>query len=676
MPKDDLEEKIRKEVSQYTKVGRSDASKEYKEFKQELKEASISKTIFEKACNFSEKVFPLKPSQKTEEKLQDAIDFLDYNIKPRGVMAFAILSSVLLAVISILTLILDPGIIPYFIKLSFFVSVPLSFILIIYYPITASTSQRIKTSGELVLGVLYMCVYMKNNLNLEGAVRFTAENVSGKLSRDLKLLLWKLETRSINSIDEGLSEYIKKWRTDNREFVDSIELIKASTFETNAERRQNLLDRAITVILEGTDEKMKKYSRNLEMRITLIHALGILLPVLGMIVFPMISIFLTDTSKHIAAYLFFGYNIILPLFVLYFINDTLSKRPTTRPRVNLSSRYKLNPKSIRIANTFIPMWSIAVVVTAILLGTDLFLYLNVTDGFFSNGLFQSLLFVWSIALGIIVYSFGLSYGKLKQLQKIRLIESQLENALFAWGNRLYGGMPLEQSLMRATKDIEDLEISEFLQIASDNMVQKNMTFKQSFFNAENGALRYYPSKLLETVTKALSETLVKGSTAVATTMLVISQYMRNIRMIQEKIEDLLSSIVSSMKLQAYLLAPLISGVVVAASEIMIKMLITISRKVDVFKGSEFLEANPLEILIDIKSVIPAEVLQIVVGLYLIELLFLFARFINRIEVGDDDIREHDITWKTILIGLSIYTLITVSIITVFSGFIQMAVANI
>ncbi len=57
-------------------------SREYQEFKAEFMPPHL--TIYEKLCNFSEKILKIKPDKKYEPILQEAINISHLNVTPSG----------------------------------------------------------------------------------------------------------------------------------------------------------------------------------------------------------------------------------------------------------------------------------------------------------------------------------------------------------------------------------------------------------------------------------------------------------------------------------------------------------------------------------------------------------------------------------------------------------------
>lgn len=662
----------------------STISRAYKEYKEDEANQKIAGNFFEKMCALSEKLFKIDIDKKNKDAINIAIDFTALKITPEGVAGFSVMALLLFLGLGMLTLFMPPVIAPNLIKIMMFAMGPITALYIFKYPQNKATSVRIKSSGELVMVVLYMIVYMKTTPNLEGAVRFAAQSATGKVGRDLKRILWRLENGEIQTIDEGLMEYVVQWKNYNREFMDSIEFIRASMRETNPVRRENMLDKSVNIILEGTNEKMKHYSRDLQMPIMVIHGLGILLPIMGMIIFPLASIFLGDSIPYLVTYLIFGYDILIPLVVYVVMKNILDRRPSTKTVVDISNHPDAMPlNKMKIGKSIVPVWPFALVSGGIIVFIGILMLitfhgvdtapLKFPASLIASNLFHSLIIIIGIAVGLVVYYWGTSFQKIKIIKEIQKIEEQFESALFALGNRLAGGMPLELSLAKAHEDTKDLEISGLLRGTVKNMSQLNMTFHQALFDKKYGSLFYYPSKLIRTIMQSISEAVDKGTKATSMTMLIISEYLRNIRTTQEKIDDILSETSSSMKFQAFVLVPMISGVVVSTSQIIMTMMFNIDTKMKALDTASMAGGmNPMGMMIDLESATQPWILQLLVGIYVIEILILLSMFVIKITDGDDKVKQNDLIWHVIIIGIIMYVIVLAMVSIIFGGLISTA----
>ena len=77
-------------------------------------------------------------------------------------------------------------------------------------------------------------------------------------------------------------------------------------------------------------------------------------------------------------------------------------------------------------------------------------------------------------------------------------------------------------------------------------------------------------------------------------------------------------------------------------------------------------------MIGFSSAIPSEVLQLIVGIYVIEILILLGMFANRIYAGIDYVSEHDSLWKILLGGIAVYVLVIAVVSLIFMPLISVA----
>jgi len=85
------------------------------------------------------------------------------------------------------------------------------------------------------------------------------------------------------------------------------------------------LDEATRVILRGNLEMMQNFARGLRLPIIVLYMLGIVLPVMGLVIAPIITTLMGGGVSGIA--LIVVYNILLPLVIYVMQKIVLSKRP-------------------------------------------------------------------------------------------------------------------------------------------------------------------------------------------------------------------------------------------------------------------------------------------------------------------------------------------------------------
>ncbi|MBU4245743.1 MAG: hypothetical protein KKE71_01750, partial [Nanoarchaeota archaeon] len=305
-----------------------------------------------------------------------------------------------------------------------------------------------------------------------------------------------------------------------------------------------------------------------------------------------------------------------------------------------------------------------------MLSTDFFTKEGMEHGMFS--MLMSVSIVVALAIGDRVYNYASCFQKIALRRKISQIESEFEDALFALGSRIAGGTPIESAVVAAERDTKELEISEMFRIIIKNINRLSMTFKDALFDEKYGALQYYPSSLVRTVMKAVSESVQKGTRAASMSMLTISRYLRDIRSTQERIEDLLSSIVSSLKFQSFILIPVMSGVVVAVAQLILKILMDLGAQFRTLEGTMPSGAAGIGIsgIFPTESAVSAEVLQLIIGFYIVEILTIMGAFISRIEFGSDEIEESNMTQTLLIFGIIFYVITLVLVMTMFNPLIN------
>ena len=267
-------------------------SREYRIYKEEEEISSLPRTLYERACRISAAVLNLKPDAKTGKKLEEVIEFSHLKITPTGVTSltiiFSLLTTIPIILLIMLTLFTPLHILPFGYGM-LVMGMSLFFVVYLYnYPFHLKARYESDVSSEIVTMILYMAMYMRNNPNLEGAVKFSSENLSGSIGLELKKMLWDVEVGNFISMQEALLSYTEKW-AKKREFVEAVELLITSMKQVG-EKRIVLLDETVNIVLEGNRERAKHYNQKLKLPVMVVHALGVILPVMGLVMFPVVSV--------------------------------------------------------------------------------------------------------------------------------------------------------------------------------------------------------------------------------------------------------------------------------------------------------------------------------------------------------------------------------------------------
>jgi hypothetical protein len=529
-------------------------------------------------------------------------------------------------------------------------------------------------SADAVLAILYMIIYMRTSPNLEGALRFSSENLSGPLSWDLKKLMWDIEVGTYLSADDAIIMYVEKWKEKNKEFSEALHLLRGVGVDPS--RRETIFREAIGVILNGTRERTRHYAAGLRMPMMLVHAMGVLLPVMGLVLFPVIIIFMADTVKPI--FIFFGYDVLLPLVLYFFLDHIMQTKPPTFSQPDLSKAKGVPPiGKFRLGGKIVPIWPFALLIAIplILIGLlGVLGYENLPDRPTGDevyaGVNASILFIFGIAGGIVIYSYLESAQKMKVRKDIEKVEDEFAVALFQLGNQISGGVPIELAIDKAIINLKDMKIAEMFRIVSLNMKKFGYTFEEALFNKDVGAIYHYPSKLIESIMRTITESSRKSIKIASDSMITISAYLKNVHDVKEEINEILGETISSMRFLAMFLAPMVAGVTVTMAVIILQILTNLGATLGpLLEGGG---ANPAQGLFLLpwgtgKPPITPPVFQLIVGIYMVEIAVILSIFLNKIIYGEDIVGERStITW-TLLFAIIIYFLSWIFIYSMFGS---------
>jgi Flp pilus assembly protein TadB len=638
---------------------------EYMKFLEEVK--IKPKTLYEKACFFAEGLFPLEPDIKSREKIIAESRAAYLNVNPKGVFSLAILVALFFAIIVMFSLIfLNIGLV---FGMFGFMAVLGSFWYLYTYPSTKAKAMSVMMSSDAVLAILYMVIYMRASPNLEGAVKFASQNLDSPLGWDLRKLLWDVETGRYSSADEALINYITKWKDRNKEFSEALNLLRNSAIES--ERREMVYDETIDVILNGTRERAKHYAADLRMPMTLIYAMGILLPVMGLVLFPIVLIFISDKVKP--EFVIFGYDILLPTFLYFIVNHILSTKPSTFSPPDISKAKNVPPMGkFSLGEALIPIWPIALLVS---LPFVLFGIAGLSSVDVYSSVSFSMVIIFGIALTISVYAFLDSYQKIKVRNDIEKIENEFTIALFQLGNIIAGGTPIEQAIDKVRENLKELKISEMFEIISLNIKKFGYTLEQALFDKEVGAIWYYPSNLIRSIMQTVIQSSKKSVKTAASSMVVISRYLKGLHEVKEEIDDILGETTTSMKFLAMFLSPMVAGITVTLAVIILRILSKLGeamKSITAAAGPSYPAQTMFVLPWAMGGTLPIAPyeFQLIVGIYMIETAVLLSVFLNGIKYGEDPVGVRQNTWNILLIGIILYIISWIVTYSMFGGAIE------
>ncbi len=687
----DVLDKYRGQIERQVKtsdITTSDYSRSYLKFKSELA-PNLSK--YERWANNIGNFIKLKVSEKDRIKVQKNLEIAHLDVKPEqaltlSVMAF--LSVFFVGILISLSVVLINGNLASFPTLFFLLMIISSLFLFYYvsgYPSRLANSWRLKASSQMVPAILYIVVYMRHTPNLERAVAFASEHLSPPLALDFKKIFYNVEIGKFPTIKESLDNYLETWRDYSTEFIESFHLIENSLFEPDNSRRISTLEKALQVVLDGVYDNMLKFTHEVRSPLTNVYMLGVVLPTLALALLPLASAMVGGLFKWYHVFLLF--NLIVPFFVFYLTDKILMLRPggygesSLLERNPLYSKFKdksAYSKAFLVAFPFLLLGILPLLFQTSLpnmiglqndysfsdlglgfLGNEKFFGFEQTSAgllgpFGVGSLFLGMLIPVGLALFFSIAFTARTKDLVVERNKTRQLEKEFNNSLFQLGNRLGNGVPPEVAFGRVAESAKGLRTEDFFRRVNYNIRQMGMSVERAIFDSKRGAMNFYPSDLIATSMRILVESSKKGLKIAAVSLMSISEYVKNIQKITDRLRDLLAEIISDMKSNMTFLAPLLSGIVVGLAAMITSILTKLQLSnlnadaVGVSNLQTFLS------IFDITKMVPPYYLQISIGIYLIQIIFILTGTLVTIDSGQDRLQKMNKTGVNLKIGIMLY----------------------
>jgi Flp pilus assembly protein TadB len=682
-------------------------SREYLTFKQEM---APELNHYEQWCRSLGNAIKMKISPKEEKKIRKQLEISHLDVQPSQAFTLsfmAFLATFVLGLMVSFAVFLIKGTFP----ILFFFLIAIVSIFLFYfangYPTRLANKWRLKASSQMVPAILYVVVYMRHTPNLERAIEFAADHLQMPLALDFKKIFYNVSIGKFSTIKESLDDYLENWRDYSIEFIESFHLIESSLFEPSDERRIASLEKALQVVLDGVYEKMLKFTHEVRSPLTNVYMLGVVLPTLGLALLPLASAMIGDLVKWSNVLILF--NLVVPFLVFYLTDKVMFMRPGGYGETELLERSPLysnfNDKKhyFKAALICVPLFIIGLIplifqytplpellgmakdfsfsqIGLETLGNEKFFDFKETlsglTGPFGVG---ALLLSTFIPLSVALF-FGIAYkSKTEELiaerNNTKQLEREFNNSLFQLGNRVGNGMPPELAFGRIAESSKGLVTESFFQRVNYNIKQMGMDVERAIFDRKIGAINYYPSELIATSMRILIESSKKGLKIAALSLMSISEYTKNIHKITDRLKDMLAEIASDMKSNMTFLAPLLSGVVIGLAMMITSILNKLSFSDIATADMGIGNIDKLMGIFSVSKMIPPYFLQIIIGFYIIEIIFILTRTLVTVDSGEDRLERINKTAKNLLRGMGLYIITALVAILMLFGLSSIVLGN-
>ena len=620
---------------------------------------------FERGTKVSKKYFSwlVRNNEKTQNKIRkyfsaeymDNLNFAGLDIEPFDILVFAyaaafmtFIAVFMMDLIVIVSYASNIGEIDVFtVLLMTTVSILLPLIvmnLVANYPKTYARYVKIHSLGDIPEVLSYLVMYLKLVPNLENSVKFAASESSTSLAKDLRKMLWDMEIRVYQGINDALTNFANYWGKWSDHFKRALHLIRSSIQEPEEAQRVITLNRALDVGLDGTREMMNQFAAKLHQPTMIIYSIGIMIPLAIIAMLPTAGLV---GMKITIFQVFVLYDVILPLIVFLYTRKILLLRPATfnppiipsdhPDLVNINKRRRLIIALIIgilvalpgiffiVMQTFLPVTSSNVLLNFVIDSNGLNSYLPVT-----------LFIIWGVAATVTLYSISVYRPYKKVRDDIKQVEKEFSDALYILGKRIGEEKSPEESFAYTANTMEGAKIAEVFSQTGYNLMAMHTNIRDALFSSEYGSLKHVHSDRIKAIMRLFVEGIQKSQRAVSISIIRIADHLKELQQVENKIKDTLYSLTSTLRSTAAVFAPLIAGVTLAITKLISNIIHSMSGKIPIenFAGDSSTVFTGITESFSLENIRP-EYFVLVIGIYIIELVFLLTRFTNGIDEGDD-----------------------------------------
>jgi hypothetical protein len=183
--------------------------------------------------------------------------------------------------------------------------------------------------------------------------------------------------------------------------------------------------------------------------------------------------------------------------------------------------------------------------------------------------------------------------------------------------------------------MEGAQIAEVFRQTSYNLTAMHTNLHDALYSDEFGSLHHVYSDRVKAILRLFVEGTQKSQRAVSASLIRIADHLKQLQEVENKIKDMLYELTSTLRSTVTVFAPLIAGVTLAITTLISTILTSLSSTISSESVTDLPQTfSGISEAFIVENVRP-EYFVLVIGIYLVELVFLLTRFTNGINEGDD-----------------------------------------
>lgn len=397
-----------------------------------------------------------------------------------------------------------------------------------------ATARRTRALGAAPDLVARTVLSMRLTPTPERAADFAAQTGDGLLTGSLAGHV----RQNQHTGNSGLVAFGESWTDLFPSLRRSVSLVSAAGNAADRDR-ERLLDRALTVVLEGTREQMENFAATVRTPVTALYAFGVLLPTALVALLPAGSaVGIAVTPRTVITI----YDIVLPAILLGAAVWLLARRPVAFPPPGVTTSQD------GVANR---QWLAVGAGTA----TGLVAAFAAALGTPSWGPP-----VAGIGIGAGVALWLYYQPVVSQYERIREIEASLPDALTLIGRRVANGRAVETAIEHTGSELDD-ELGAVLLAGARRHRQLQIGVEEAFLG-QDGVLADVPSKRVRGSVALLALAAREGRPA-GSALLALGDHVEDLRTIEQESRRSLAHVCQTLQTTGMLFGPLVAGATVA-----------------------------------------------------------------------------------------------------------------
>jgi hypothetical protein len=521
------------------------------------------------------------------------------------------------------------------------------------YPVNIFYTQRMMSYNEEMLkAIMRISTYVTMNMSMEYAIFNTTDHLWGTLHTQFTDIERQLKRRVKNTLGEIFEYYTPIWNEANPDFVKALRLVETAAMSDDEDRRK-ILDEVQETLIISYHTTGKRFAEELAANAKTLVALGVLFPIISLMLLPLVSVFMPNILK--TPLIAFTYDVLFPgILLIMALNFSAKRIQVDTIRLADSPLYEKPSVWILMIGALI-MVSCAIPTIVHLQFIDM----GTPESIAREYEFGGILTCWLLGAGMSVAITMLSFLYVKKYQdlwnQVDETERDMPHLLQTFSTYLTLNKSVESIIPEIIDDYKTHGFSThpvvkfFTKLMHDLKVSK-----KSMAELTTTVLpKICPSKKVSGIlSQIISFTDVSQESAAKAAKMVRKQTIA-IYQLDDYIRTMLSDTVSLINITTAMLAPMLCAAAILMAMAIVKSLVYIGQVLASLTMGTVKDLS----LVHVEQIIPPTIVEVIVSIYLIEMILVLSLFGSNIKIGNDSFQLVKTIGNNMLIGFVIFSLI-------------------